>query len=242
MEEAESTSILGAEQIGMGDHPRRMITIGKDDQVPLEEIWREADPLCRFCQRGLQLVVGGPRRVCGCAIRNIMRRRHGQTPSAPLVKVEKSPASEEHARAKMDRLRREADRQRAEIQRREAGYDEGVDEAMAAATTEAKKLNAIAVSLDGIAEHLEHLDDQWIQLLAEFAEQTRVREETEAQRQEQVKLYDKACNAVAAVRARAQRRLDDTAGARARLENLERRIALHLAAHPELDSTVGGET
>ena len=55
---------------------------------------------------------------------------------------------------------------------------------------------------------------------------------------EQEEACTAASKALEAVKFRAQRRLDDTAGARARLEKLERRIAIHRAAHPELEGEV----
>ena len=233
MDTAESQTILDPQPLQ--DNPKQLVTLGKNDQVPLEEIWRESDPACRFCTRGIQQVSGGPRRVCGCAVRNIMRRRHGQTPHAPLAKVVKTPAGEEHARAKLERLQLVADQQRAEIEVRERGFDAGVDEAMDAATTEAEKLDQLEKSLDAIAEYMEVLEARQRQCQLDIAAQARLRDETEAQRREQGKVCTEAYNTVAAVKARAQRRLDDTAGARARLEKLERRIAIHRAAHPELE-------
>ena len=233
MDAAESQTILDPQP--PQDNPKKLITLGKNDQVPLEEIWREADPACRFCHLGIQQVSGGPRRVCGCAVRNIMRRRHGQTPHAPLAKVVKSPAGEEHARAKLDRLRREAEKRRAEIERRQEGYDAGVDEAMDAATTEAEKLSQLEATLDAIARHMEVLEERQRQVRESIANMTEMHDETENKRREQEQVTAKAYDALAAVKARAQRRLDDMAGARARLEKLERRISIHRAAHPELE-------
>jgi len=233
MEAAEAQTILDPQPLQ--DNPKQLVTLGKNDQVPLEEIWREADPACRFCTRGIQAVSGGPRRVCGCAVRNIMRRRHGQTPHAPLAKVVKTPAGEEHARAKLDRLRREADKQRAEIERRQLGYDAGVGEAMAAVAEEEAKLGDIKGSLDAIAKTMKMREEERRQALESIANLSEMRAEMEAQYREQEQARAQAAKALESVKARAQRRLDDTAGARTRLEKLERRIAIHRAAHPELE-------
>lgn len=246
MEEAQS--ILDPGQFSATDNPKRLITLGPNDQVPLEEIWREADPLCRYCHRGLQEVVGGPRRVCGCAVRNIMRRRYGQTPSAPLARVVKTPAGEEHARKKLERLRHEAAKQREEIEERIRGYDAGVDEAMAAVAQEEDKLREAVLGVEQVAAGIKRLDDDWDKAVDAFKERERqywasasnarglavtARTHWEAHKQAHLQ----ANQALDAIKARAQWRLDDAAGARARLEKLERRIALHLGLHPEL----GGE-
>ena len=244
MEAAEAQTILDPQPLQ--DNPKQLVTLGKNDQVPLEEIWREADPACRFCTRGIQQVSGGPRRVCGCAVRNIMRRRHGQTPHAPLAKVVKTPAGEEHARAKLDRLRREADKQRAEIEEREKGYDAGVDEAMAAVAQEQAKLEEAALGVEQVASAIRRLEDDWAAAVEAWAERERRYWESAANARELAttarahwEAQKQACAAASqtldAVKARAQRRLDDTAGSRLRLESLERRIAILRSALPELE-------
>ena len=237
MDAAESQPILDPQPLQ--DNPKQLVTLGKNDQVPLEEIWREADPACRFCTRGIQQVSGGPRRVCGCAVRNIMRRRHGQTPHAPLAKVVKTPAGEEHARVKLERLQRAADTQRAEIEERERGYDAGVDEAMVAVEEEGAKMRRAEFGYREASDSVKAEVARWVNAVREHeARESELRTYEAAARKrwdEQEEACTAASKALEAVKFRAQRRLDDTAGARARLEKLERRICIHRAAHPELE-------
>lgn len=161
MEQKESTTVFEPGQLTHEDDPKRMITIGKGDVVTLEEIWLESDPLCRYCRKGLQEVPGAPRRVCGCAIRNIMRRRHGQTPSAPMVQVERGKVGQDRAKQKLARLRKEADKQRSEMERRTKDYDVGVDEALAAVAREEAELQQAVLGCERVATDMLCLEAAW---------------------------------------------------------------------------------
>jgi hypothetical protein len=248
MDQQESESIFDSGQLQPKpgeDNPKLLIAIGANDRVPLEEIWQESDPLCRYCRRGIQEVPGRPRRVCGCAIRNIMRRRQGQTPSAPAAQVVKGKSGEERARQKLERLNREAAKQREELEGRMMNYDAGVDEALGAMADEAEKLESIIESITNTSSNVARLENDWVDEVVRHDEMRhayqegkhRLEQELEqkrAARAQQEQSCNRASGDLDACRARAQKRLDETAGARHRLENLERRIALHTAAHPEL--------
>lgn len=250
LEQDDLDKILDLDSTPWAPSPGQMIEIVQGVSVPLADLMAAADPTCRYCTRGIQTWLVGDktkRQICGCARHRMLRKIHREQPSklqaarphAQAVVVEKNVKTErERFTKRLAILTTTAAEMREKLEARLQDLDEGLEGATQALISTAHEVRQLDLQIDELAA-LERQEDErfgaeslkYARLIADLHTK---RDELREQHKAHVNARVTAEKALVDVKARAQRRLDDMAGAQSALDRLERRIALFKARHVDV--------
>jgi hypothetical protein len=201
------------------------VDLGSGMSAPLSEVLSMYDPRCRFCTRGVQHFheAGEPKtRLCGCAVRHMVRKLRGETPSAPAARVERNVELErKRAEGKLKVLRDALAKNQAELAERIDGHDRGI-------VTAAAELEVARVNLMDGDQHLagarSKLADMEAAVLAQRQHVTDLEGELDGLRE----MAGSKESELVALRSRSEQILASAGGIRHHIERLGARIALHV--------------
>jgi hypothetical protein len=211
----------------------KMVDLGNGMKAPLAEVLASANPDCRYCTGGIQRVTVGEvttERLCGCAVRGVLRKMRGDDPT-PTVVVSGNEKylgeKRRHAEKKLAKLRTERETVAAEHAQRVQGADAGIDEA---------RVNTLAAreTLEWEQQRGQKAVDDLEQLKQELAEaEEAVRGQLAIVKLAQARL-DERQRELLAVEDRKTEILQEVEHAQHKLGRLDAQISLHLQKHPEL--------